>query len=69
MIGLLRDLVRYRDLLYVIAWRDIKVKYKQSLLGFMWAMLIPTVVVLAGLLVRLGMSHLSFHQLLLSPDN
>jgi ABC-type polysaccharide/polyol phosphate export permease len=59
MIESLRELARYRELLYVIAWRDIKIKYKQSLLGFMWAILMPGIVVIAGLLVRVAMSKLS----------
>ncbi len=28
----LRDLWRYRDLLYILAWRDVKVRYKQTAL-------------------------------------
>lgn len=38
---------RYRELLYFLMWRDVKVRYKQTLLGVAWALLIPlsTVVV------------------------
>lgn len=32
---------RYRDLLYFLIWRDIKVRYKQTLLGAAWAVLQP----------------------------
>ncbi|MEM1248236.1 MAG: ABC transporter permease [Acidobacteriota bacterium] len=32
---------RYRDLLYFLVWRDIKVRYKQTLLGAAWAVLQP----------------------------
>src|SRR3954466_9462338 len=39
----LDDLWHYRDLLYVLAWRDIKVRYKQALLGGVWAVLQPLV--------------------------
>jgi lipopolysaccharide transport system permease protein len=52
-------LARYRDLLYMITWRDIKVKYKQSVMGFLWAVLMPMLVVLAGILVRFGMAQIS----------
>jgi homopolymeric O-antigen transport system permease protein len=38
--GLL-DLWRYRELLYFFTWRDIKVRYKQTLLGASWAILQP----------------------------
>jgi len=37
----LRDLWQYRDLLYFLAWRDIKVRYKQTVLGASWAILQP----------------------------
>ena len=32
---------RYRELLYFLAWRDIKVRYKQTALGVVWAVLQP----------------------------
>lgn len=35
------ELVRYRGLLAMLAWRDIRVRYKQSLLGVAWAFLMP----------------------------
>lgn len=38
-----RELWRYRELFYFFTWRDIKVKYKQTLLGFLWAILQPLV--------------------------
>jgi len=37
----LRELWAYRELLYFFTWRDIKVRYKQTLLGFAWAILQP----------------------------
>ena len=37
----LRALWQYRDLLYFLTWRDIKVRYKQTLLGALWAILQP----------------------------
>jgi lipopolysaccharide transport system permease protein len=57
--GALQELVARRDLLYMIAWREIKIRYKQSVMGFMWAILLPSVVVAAGVIVRYGMSTLS----------
>jgi lipopolysaccharide transport system permease protein len=35
------ELWQYRELFYIFTWRDIKVKYKQTLLGFVWAILQP----------------------------
>ena len=38
-----RDIWRYRELMYFLAWRDIKVRYKQTALGVIWAILQPLV--------------------------
>jgi len=35
----LREIRRYRELLYFLVWRDIKVRYKQTLLGPSWELL------------------------------
>jgi ABC-type polysaccharide/polyol phosphate export permease len=48
----LQELYRYRELLLMIAYRDIKVRYKQSIMGFMWAILMPVLIVVSGILVR-----------------
>ena len=37
----LGELWAYRELLYFLTWRDIKVRYKQTILGFTWAILQP----------------------------
>ena len=37
----LRELWQYRDLLYFLAWRDITVRYKQTVLGVTWAVIQP----------------------------
>ncbi len=37
----LRDLWEYRELLYFLVWRDIKLRYKQTALGAAWAILQP----------------------------
>lgn len=39
----LRDLWAYRELLYFLIWRDIKVRYKQTVLGAAWAIIQPLV--------------------------
>src|SRR5436309_6260458 len=35
------ELWRYRELLFFLAWRDVKVRYKQTVLGAAWAVLQP----------------------------
>jgi lipopolysaccharide transport system permease protein len=42
----LRDLWQYRELVYFLVWRDLKVRYKQTVLGVMWAVLQPLVTVI-----------------------
>ena len=37
----LRDLWAYRELLYFLIWRDVKVRYKQAALGILWVVLQP----------------------------
>ena len=35
------DLWRYRELFYILAWRDVSVRYKQTVIGIAWALLQP----------------------------
>lgn len=35
------DLWRYRELFYILAWRDIAVRYKQTIIGVLWAVIRP----------------------------
>ena len=42
----LGELWRYRELLYFITWRDVKVRYKQTALGAAWAVLQPLLTML-----------------------
>jgi len=37
----LRELWSYRELLYFLVWRDVKVRYKQTILGMLWAIIQP----------------------------
>ena len=39
----LRNRWEYRELLYFLAWRDVKVRYKQTILGMLWIVLQPVV--------------------------
>jgi lipopolysaccharide transport system permease protein len=40
------DLWRYRELFYILSWRDIKVRYKQTALGIAWAIIRPLLTML-----------------------
>ena len=35
------DLWRYRELFYILSWRDISVRYKQTVIGILWALIRP----------------------------
>lgn len=39
----LKELWAFRDMLYILSWRDIKVRYKQTALGLVWVLLQPLV--------------------------
>lgn len=41
-----RELWAYRELIYFLTWRDIKVRYKQTLLGVLWAVIQPLFIAL-----------------------
>jgi lipopolysaccharide transport system permease protein len=59
MIAMLRQLSRHRDLLYMLSRRDITVKYKQSIMGFLWAILMPLLITSAGVVVKIAMAQMS----------
>jgi lipopolysaccharide transport system permease protein len=42
----LKEIWEYKELFYFFTWRDIKVKYKQTFLGFAWAILQPTMMMI-----------------------
>jgi lipopolysaccharide transport system permease protein len=41
-----KDLWRYRELFYFLAWRDILVRYKQTIIGITWAIIRPVLTML-----------------------
>jgi lipopolysaccharide transport system permease protein len=46
-----RDLWHYRELLYILAWRDVTVRYKQTVIGVAWALLQPLVQMLVMVVI------------------
>ncbi|MDH3297554.1 MAG: ABC transporter permease [Gemmatimonadota bacterium] len=54
-----REMIQYRHLLYQLTMRDIRIRYKQAVMGFGWAILLPILIVLSGIIVRYAMSYLS----------
>ena len=53
------DLRTYRELLLELARRDIRIRYKQAVMGFGWAIFMPILIVLSGVLVRFAMGQVS----------
>src|SRR3954463_11492705 len=48
---LIRDTLRYRELIWALALKDLKLRYKRSVLGFLWALLNPAMLMLVLSLV------------------
>lgn len=53
------DLSHARGLIYQLTLRDIRVRYKQALMGFAWAILSPLLIVAAGVIVRVALLHMA----------
>lgn len=53
------DLVQFRELLVELTLRDIRIRYKQAIMGLLWAILTPLVLVLSGWVLRIAFGHLS----------
>jgi homopolymeric O-antigen transport system permease protein len=45
------ELWHYRELLFTFVWRDVKVRYKQSFLGFAWALIVPVFTALVYVII------------------
>lgn len=54
-----KELIKYKDLLSMLILRDIRIRYKQAAMGFLWAIFMPIIAVLAGVLIKGAMSIVS----------
>ena len=52
MITVVKNLVEYRELMAVLAWKNVTLRYKQAYLGIAWAVVKPLVLMLIFTLVR-----------------
>ena len=59
MLEMLKEIIKYRDLLFMLTLRDIRIRYKQAAMGFLWAIFMPTVAIMAGVLIKKAMSVVS----------
>jgi lipopolysaccharide transport system permease protein len=53
------DIWHYRELLYQLTLRDVRIRYKQAVMGFLWAIFMPALIIIAGLLVKYVIAYLS----------
>ncbi len=56
---ILYDYAHYRELLVELTRRDIRIRYKQAVMGFGWAIFMPILIVLSGVIIRFAMATLS----------
>jgi ABC-type polysaccharide/polyol phosphate export permease len=56
---MIKELFDYRELLIAFTKRNIKMKYKQTMMGFLWAVFMPIVIVFSGIMVRKAMALFS----------
>lgn len=57
--NMFKEVFKYRDLLSMLVLRDIRIRYKQAVMGFLWAVFMPMMAVLAGILVKSAMAIVS----------
>ncbi len=53
------EIIQYRELLFQMTVRDIRIRYKQAVMGFAWAVLMPVLIVGAGLLIKMVMAQMA----------
>ena len=53
------ELVEYRELLYQMTLRNIRIRYKQAVMGFGWAIFMPVLIVGAGFLIKYAMAQMA----------
>jgi len=60
---MLKEILKYRDLLFMLTLRDIRIRYKQAAMGFIWALFMPLVAVCAGILIKYAMASVAGKQI------
>jgi len=63
MVQMLKEMFEYRDLTMMLTLRDLRVRYKQAAMGFLWAIFMPIVAVFSGILIKKAMAVVSQHAL------
>lgn len=58
-VELVRELIAHRELLVQLTRRDMRIRYKQALMGVGWAIIMPLVVILSGWVLRIAFARLA----------
>jgi ABC-type polysaccharide/polyol phosphate export permease len=56
---MLKEILKYKDLLFMLTLRDIKIRYKQAVMGFLWAIFMPVIAIASGILIKAAISIMS----------
>jgi lipopolysaccharide transport system permease protein len=56
------EIYEYRELLKAFTLRNIQMKYKQTMMGFLWAIFMPSIIALSGMVIKIIMANLSGHE-------
>ena len=59
MVQMITELLKYRSLLWAFTIRNIQLKYKQTVMGFLWAIFMPLIIVFSGIVVKAAMAQMS----------
>ena len=51
-----RELIESQELLWALTWRNIQIRYKQTIMGFLWAIFMPIIIILSGIVVKQAMA-------------
>src|SRR2546423_571727 len=57
-----KDLWEFRELIYFLSWRDVLVRYKQTIIGILWTVLRPLLIMIALSLVFGRLANLAIQQ-------
>jgi len=62
MLELIQDVYRYRELVWALALKELRIRYKRSVLGFLWALLNPALLMIIltlvfGTIMRFSIDH------------
>ncbi len=66
MLPIVKEVIDYKELLLALTYRDIRVKYKQAVMGMLWAFFLPVMGILAGVVVQVGLAYMKQEPLALA---